>query len=941
MSNRLGRNSSINKIRHIFGRKEGEAELKERDEKDGTLLSPPRVPNVKKLSSLQKSVWDEDLEEVIRFFQTHSKAKTKLMAVDKHGRTALHLACIHGNVDIARVLLDEGAEINTRDTFQRTPLLVALKSKHLECAKFLLERHADIEVKDAEDMTALHFLASMSMADDVPLLLSVIERLLEEDQHREFLLTSRTLLGESPLLLALKSGMDETCRELIVKYHVNMYLHDGEGRNILILAVRRRLIETLKIALNMVDVKDYLIEKDIYGKSAVDYARQTELPEIMSLIEGPLTEAEANYRLKKRSLIWNEPATLPEGTVEERSVSEPGTPSKHENNHRWNPNLLRRTSEEVEGLELGFRGRSDLLQLPRSHSEIGTEQESMVGSSEAIETTLSLDKLAHPVQLLENSVQPIDYSSRLMLLERELNDTRQDLHKEMGSRELEKSRLTAKINRLEETMWRVNAKFRECYATKEQLQSELDGMRDTLETTTSKLRDTTAENEQLNASLVIMQENLNHYHREKENECIQTSPSISRLESIKSSALIGELDEANLTLRLESLTRTSDQLLRDLLEREQDHGLLEKRLIESEQEKVELSKTLRALQTEHTLLMEKMAQLEVTHLELTKHPDFLKDITIGTSIDQERDFINSQSLSIIQNYEAILSFLEDISWELCDMTNNLKSTTSDPDITPGLETLETRLNGTSERYHRELVQLLDKIVQYQTKNEQMFDDVKLFGKDAFAYSVRQANSLAQDHHVLTSMIETIVKQVQSNHDQIHDYLVGIRQLMPSIRQHPEQLVEKSPLDDQQKVEDLSISPIFITFDDRPGPIGEPLQNDRAMSREETQRLLDDKAEMKTQLNDIQTSHLVKMVLSCVEKTFGSEIRQIRQYLALLCSDISNLPMNPSSDSPSISASTQIPSPLSTPLQTPNHYEVDNVGPLLAYIQQVRHQLAVV
>jgi hypothetical protein len=917
-------------------------ELKEREEKDGTLLSPPRVPNVKKLSSLQKSVWDENLEEVIRFFQTHSKAKIKLTAVDKHGRTALHLACIHGNVEIARVLLDEGAEINARDTFQRTSLLVALKSKHLECAKFLLERHADVEVKDAEDMTALHFLASMSLVD-VPLLLNVIGRLLEEDRHREFLLTSQTLLGESPLLLALKSGMDETCKELIVKYHANMYLHDGEGRNILILAIRRRLVETLKTALNMIDVKDHLIEKDIYGKSAVDYARQTELPEIMSLIEGPLMEAEANLRLKKRSLIWNDPTKPPENIVEERSVSEPGTPSKHETNHRWNPILLRRASDEVEGLELGFHDMSNLVQQSKSHSEIGARQELTVEPSETIEMTLSLDQLAHPTSLPENPGQPIDYLSRLTLLEGELNETRQELYREMGNKELEKSRLTAKINRLEETLWRVNAKFRECYATKEQLQSELDGMRDSLEIATSKLHDTIVENERLNTSLITMQENQNH-HRKMEHECIQTSPSISRSDSIEPSALVGGgLGEENLTSRLEHMARAADQLLRNLLEREQDYGLLERRFIENEQEKVELSEALRALEIEHTLLMEKMARLEVVHLELARHSEIPKDITVEIPVDREKDFIDSHSLSIIQNYETVLRFLEDISWELCDRVDDIGPLTSDPDALSSLDPLETRLHKTSERHHRELVQLLDRIVQNQTKNEQMFDDARLFGKDAFAYGVRQANSLAQDHHVLTSMIETILKQIQSNHDQIHEHLVTIRQLMPSMQQHLEQLVGNSPLDNQQKLgEDTSIASILIAFRDHLKPIGEYLQNERAILREENQRLLIDNTELKTHLNDSQGSHLVKTILSGVEKTFSTEIRQLRQDLAPLCTGVSSLPRNPSSgSSPVLSASAQVSSSSSTPLQTPNRYEIDNVGPLLDYIQQVRHQLAAI
>lgn len=80
----------------------------------------------------------------------------------KHHLTPLHFASLYGRLDIARVLLDHGATVNSEDKFGRTPLhLMAEGTANFEqdrvrVAQLLLESGADVNAKDNDHATPLH-----------------------------------------------------------------------------------------------------------------------------------------------------------------------------------------------------------------------------------------------------------------------------------------------------------------------------------------------------------------------------------------------------------------------------------------------------------------------------------------------------------------------------------------------------------------------------------------------------------------------------------------------------------------------------------------------------------------------------------------------------------------------------------------------------------------
>lgn len=70
-------------------------------------------------------------------------------------RTALHIAARFQHLDIARCLIDMGADVDAPDQFLFTPLLRAVQQYSLEMVKLLVDSGADVNVSEREGWTPL------------------------------------------------------------------------------------------------------------------------------------------------------------------------------------------------------------------------------------------------------------------------------------------------------------------------------------------------------------------------------------------------------------------------------------------------------------------------------------------------------------------------------------------------------------------------------------------------------------------------------------------------------------------------------------------------------------------------------------------------------------------------------------------------------------------
>jgi ankyrin repeat protein len=76
-------------------------------------------------------------------------------AVDNSGITALMQAARIGDVEIVKLLLNKGANVNAQAGMGTTALMNAAAIGNLEMAKTLIDKGADVNTQDAQGLTAL------------------------------------------------------------------------------------------------------------------------------------------------------------------------------------------------------------------------------------------------------------------------------------------------------------------------------------------------------------------------------------------------------------------------------------------------------------------------------------------------------------------------------------------------------------------------------------------------------------------------------------------------------------------------------------------------------------------------------------------------------------------------------------------------------------------
>ncbi|RFU78635.1 ankyrin repeat-containing [Trichoderma arundinaceum] len=140
--------------------------------------------------------------------------------------TGLIVASYFGHYALVKLLLEQGAEIEEKDTtYGRTPLLWATIEGHETLVSLLLEEGANVEVKDESNLSPL-FYAMEGNKNIVKLLLKAGANIEAKDEE-----------GMTPLILAV-DNMDETIVRLLLENGANIEAEDEMGRTPLLRAAR-------------------------------------------------------------------------------------------------------------------------------------------------------------------------------------------------------------------------------------------------------------------------------------------------------------------------------------------------------------------------------------------------------------------------------------------------------------------------------------------------------------------------------------------------------------------------------------------------------------------------------------------------------------------------------------------------------------------------------
>ncbi|KFY91029.1 hypothetical protein V498_05706, partial [Pseudogymnoascus sp. VKM F-4517 (FW-2822)] len=126
---------------------------------------------------------------------------------DSYGRTPLSWASENGQVAVAQLLLDKGAEVDAKDGNGETPLSLAAASGHEAVVQLLLEKSAEVDTNNTDGQTPLSLAAASGHE-------AVVQLLLDEGAEVD---AKDTESGQTPLSLAAESGHEAVVQLLLDK----------------------------------------------------------------------------------------------------------------------------------------------------------------------------------------------------------------------------------------------------------------------------------------------------------------------------------------------------------------------------------------------------------------------------------------------------------------------------------------------------------------------------------------------------------------------------------------------------------------------------------------------------------------------------------------------------------------------------------------------------
>jgi ankyrin repeat protein len=201
------------------------------------------------------------------FFGRQFKPNRDVHMLDNRRNT--HFAASGGHIEIARILLDRDAEVNSRDDRGATPLLSALQNGHAEVAQLLLDHNADAKVCGDKGVTLLHLAARHGHLEVARILL---ERNVETDSQDDH--------GCTPLHIASQNGHAHVVR-LLLGRNADVHLRQNTGHTPLHYAAAKGHVEVARMLLERnADIN----AQDDHGSTPLSLASECGAPYVVQLL---------------------------------------------------------------------------------------------------------------------------------------------------------------------------------------------------------------------------------------------------------------------------------------------------------------------------------------------------------------------------------------------------------------------------------------------------------------------------------------------------------------------------------------------------------------------------------------------------------------------------------------------------------------------------------
>jgi ankyrin repeat protein len=238
------------------------------------------MPPATLLPTLHDSAREGNLEGVQALLRTGVDVN---LVDNKYGKTPLCWATEYGQWEVAKLLLNRGADFNLADSIGRKPLLCAARHGYKSIAQLLLDRGDTVTSKDKNGRNALSLAAKEGYTDVVRLLISFGDDV-----------NSNDIVNQTPLSLATKNGHLEIVLLLLDKGADPNSMESSNNRSPLLFAAMTGYVDIVRL---LVARNAKIDSKDSDGRTPLSWAAANGDDEMVQflLAKGADVNSKDNY----------------------------------------------------------------------------------------------------------------------------------------------------------------------------------------------------------------------------------------------------------------------------------------------------------------------------------------------------------------------------------------------------------------------------------------------------------------------------------------------------------------------------------------------------------------------------------------------------------------------------------------------------------------------